>query len=178
MKCRKCGDKAVINMRQHKLALCRFHFSDWIPEQTQRFIEKYHMFQPKDHILIAVSGGKDSLSLWEILSRLGYTTTGLHIDLGIDERIGYSKKSRFLTTKFATDRNLNYRIVDFSADYGESIPALSENSRRGRGKPCSVCGLSKRHILNRYAFENGFNILATGHNLDDEVAILFGNTLN
>jgi len=62
VKCRKCGEKAVINMRQHKLALCKTHFLDWIPEQTQRFIEKYRMFGPQERVLVAVSGGKDSLS--------------------------------------------------------------------------------------------------------------------
>ena len=72
MKCRKCGSEAVINMRQHKLALCGEHFLEWVPEQTQRFIEKYKMFTPDDRILVAVSGGKDSLSLWDVLLRLGY----------------------------------------------------------------------------------------------------------
>jgi uncharacterized protein (TIGR00269 family) len=48
---------------------------------------------------------------------------------------------------------------------------------RGRGKPCSVCGLIKRHVMNRVARDGGYDVLATGHNLDDEVAVLFGNTL-
>ena len=67
MRCRKCDQKATINMRQHKLALCKEHFLEWLPEQVQRFIEKYHMFSYQDRILVAVSGGKDSLSLWDIL---------------------------------------------------------------------------------------------------------------
>ena len=44
MKCRTCGQKAVVNMRQHKLALCKDHYLEWIPEQTDRFINKYRMF--------------------------------------------------------------------------------------------------------------------------------------
>jgi len=59
MKCRKCNQPAVINMRQHKMALCAAHFLAWLTEQTQRFIEKYQMFTPRDKILVAVSGGKD-----------------------------------------------------------------------------------------------------------------------
>ena len=89
MKCRKCGATAVINMRQHKLALCEEHFLEWILKQTQRAIEKYRMFGPDDRILVAVSGGKDSLSLWDVLLRLGYQAEGLHIHLGIDGG-GYS----------------------------------------------------------------------------------------
>jgi uncharacterized protein (TIGR00269 family) len=40
-----------------------------------------------------------------------------------------------------------------------------------------VCGLTKRHEMNRIARDLGYDVLATGHNLDDEAAVLFGNTL-
>jgi uncharacterized protein (TIGR00269 family) len=49
---------------------------------------------------------------------------------------------------------------------------------RGRIKPCSVCGLVKRHVMNRVARDGGYDVLATGHNLDDEAAVLLGNTLS
>jgi uncharacterized protein (TIGR00269 family) len=55
---------------------------------------------------------------------------------------------------------------------------LSEISYRGHGRPCAVCGLAKRHEMNRIARDFGYDVLATGHNLDDEAAVLFGNTLN
>ena len=97
MRCRKCEAKAVINMRQHRLALCKSHFLDWVPAQTQRFIEKYHMFGEGDRILVAVSGGKDSLALWDILQRLGYQADGLYIGLGIDGGIAYSRESQRLS---------------------------------------------------------------------------------
>ena len=89
MKCKKCGGKASVNMRQHKLALCREHYLEWVPEQTERFIKKYGMFRRDEKILVAVSGGKDSLSLWDILIRLGYQADGLYIGLGIDGNINY-----------------------------------------------------------------------------------------
>ena len=41
--------------------------------------------------------------------------------------------------------------------------------------PCSACGLSKRHLFDRAAREGGYDALATGHNLDDEAAVLLGN---
>jgi len=112
MKCRKCGEKAVINMRQHKLALCETHFLDWVPEQTLRFIEKYEMFTPEDKILVAVSGGKDSLSLWDVLARLGYHADGLYIGLGIDGGVGYSNESHRLAETFADERALNLSVVE------------------------------------------------------------------
>ena len=85
LKCRKCREPAVVNMRQHKLPLCAVHFLEWLPEQTQRTIEKYRMFTHTDRILVAVSGGKDSLSVWDILRQLGYQADGMTLQLGIDE---------------------------------------------------------------------------------------------
>jgi len=177
MRCRKCGKKAVINMRQHKLALCKEHFLAWIPEQTERFIRKYRMFTREEKILVAVSGGKDSLSLWDILARLGYEADGLYIALGIEGENGYSAESRKRAEDFAAARNLRLRIVDIPKEYGRSIPELAALTRRGQGKPCSVCGLVKRHEMNRIARDYGYRVLATGHNLDDEAAVLFQNTL-
>jgi len=101
----------------------------------------------------------------------------LYIDLGIDGGFGYSSQSHHLTEQFASSRNLHLHVVHVEEQYGRSIPGLAEKSRRGQGKPCSVCGLSKRHIMNKIARDLGYSVLATGHNLDDEVAVLFGNTL-
>ena len=178
MRCRKCDQKAVINMRHHKLALCQPHFLDWVPEQVERHIKKYAMFTHADRVLVAVSGGKDSLSLWDILQRLGYQTEGIYIGLGIDEGDGYSDKSLKLCQTFAEQRGLSLRVVDMQAQFGETIPQITARTRRGKEKPCSVCGMSKRHLMNRAATEGGFDVIVTGHNLDDEAAMLFGNTLN
>jgi tRNA-5-methyluridine54 2-sulfurtransferase len=178
MKCRKCGKKAVINMRQHKLALCKDHYLNWIPEQTERIIKKYQMFSPQERVLVAVSGGKDSLALWDILHRLGYQCDGLYIGLGIDGDIDYSDQSLRCSQKFAEKRSLQLITIDVEKDYGETIPQIAGRTTRGKEKPCSVCGLTKRHIMNRIAREGGYSILATGHNLDDEAAVLLGNTMN
>jgi uncharacterized protein (TIGR00269 family) len=184
MKCRTCGQKAVVNMRQHKLALCKEHFLQWIPEQTERFIEKYKMFTREEKVLVAVSGGKDSLSLWDILRRLGFQADGLYICLGIDDQrhpmgggLSYSSESQRLTEKFAAGRGLKLHVVDIQKEYGATIPQFTLKSHRGRGKLCSVCGLVKRHVMNRVARDFGYEVLTTGHNLDDEAAVLFGNTL-
>ena len=178
MKCRKCGGKAVINMRHHKLALCKADYLEWVPEQVERAIQKYKMFTRQERLLVAVSGGKDSLSLWDILTRLGYQADGLYISLGIDSGIGYSAESRRLSEQFVSQHSLRLHVVDIGAEYGAGIPEIAEHTQRGRGKPCSVCGLSKRHVMNRVARENGYQALVTGHNLDDEAAVLLGNTLN
>jgi len=166
-------------MRQHKLALCREHFLDWVPTQTERFIKKYAMFDKDAKVLVAVSGGKDSLSLWDILLQLGYKVDGLYIDLGIADRENcYSKKSLEVTRRFADERGLRLHVSDLRQETGKTITELARTTQRGRGKPCSLCGMVKRHTMNRIARDHGYSVLATGHNLDDEAAVLFGNTLS
>jgi uncharacterized protein (TIGR00269 family) len=136
------------------------------------------MFTRGEKVLVAVSGGKDSLSLWDILVRLGYRADGLYIGLGIDGGFGYSGESHLLAARFAEKHALKLNVVDVQQEYGQPIPILSEISHRGKGKPCAVCGLTKRHVMNRIARDLGYDVLATGHNLDDEAAVLFGNTLH
>jgi uncharacterized protein (TIGR00269 family) len=180
MKCSKCGGTAVINMRQHRLRLCADHFVEWFAAMTQRSIEKFKMFSIADKVLVAVSGGKDSLALWDVLLRLGYRAEGMYIGLGIDEEIGYSHKSLEMCRRFVDEHHPGavLHVVDIGAEYGKTIPELSLSTRRGRGKPCAVCGLVKRHVMNRVARDGGFEAIATGHNLDDEVAVLMQNTLH
>lgn len=177
MKCHSCGSRAAIRMRQHRLALCKDHYIEWFVEQTERAIKKYHMFSHSDRILVAVSGGKDSLALWDVLWKLGYGTSGLYIHLGIDSEGSYSNESERYAREFAAKRELELHIVNVAEMYGETIPQMAQRTRRGRYKPCSACGMVKRHEMNRVARDLGYEVLATAHNLDDEVAILFGNML-
>jgi len=177
MKCDKCNNMAVMKMRQHHLALCQPHYIEWVLLQTQKAIEKYRMFRQDERILVAVSGGKDSLSLWDVLHRLGYQADGIYIDLGIEEEFSYSSESHQLALNFANERGLLLHTVSIKDVYGENIMEISRRTHRGQGRPCSVCGLGKRYIMNKHPLDNGYIILATGHNLDDEAAVLFGNVL-
>ena len=165
-------------MRQHRLSLCKEHFLEWIPEQTERFIKKYEMFTHHERLLVAVSGGKDSLALWDVLWRLGYQVDGLYINLGIDEELAYSNQSQTYTETFARERELKLIVVDVKQAYGESVPEISDRTRRGKNKTCSICGLVKRHIFNRVAYQNQYDVMLTAHNLDDEAAVLLANTLD
>ncbi len=177
MLCHKCSERAAIRMRQHRLQLCQDHYIEWFVEQTERAIHKYHMFTKQEKVLVAVSGGKDSLGLWDVLWKLGYSADGLYIHLGIASEENYSDESERLSRQFAEERGLNLRVINVQEMYGETIPQMAHRSRRARHKPCSACGLVKRHEMNRIAYDLGYPVLATAHNLDDEVAVLFGNVL-
>jgi uncharacterized protein (TIGR00269 family) len=166
-------------MRQHKLALCQDHYIEWFQNQIERFIKKYDMFNRQDRVLVAVSGGKDSLALWDVLLDLGFQADGIYIGLGIDGRKDYSHRSLEMVQKFvATRPKVKLIVEDMETVYGAGITQMARITRRGRVKPCALCGMVKRHVMNRVTRQNGYNVLATGHNLDDEAAVLFGNTLH
>ncbi len=171
MRCINCQERAVIDLRRHNSAFCKQHFVAHFDSQVEKAVRRKEMLQPDDRVLVAVSGGKDSLVLWDLLSRQGYDVTGLHIHLGIGE---YSGTSHDTTAEFARARGLERIVVDLAEAYGMGIPDLALNTGRAA---CSGCGLSKRYVMNREAVERGFDVLATGHNLDDEAATLFGNVL-
>jgi uncharacterized protein (TIGR00269 family) len=140
-------------------------------KQVSRAIDDHDMFDRDDRILVAVSGGKDSLALWDVLLDDGYRAEGLYLGLGIGE---YSDRSHDRTVAFAAARGATLRTIDLAAEQGFDIPLAG---RKGSRSSCAVCGLSKRYLFNRAALEGGYDVVATGHNLDDEAATLLGNTL-
>jgi tRNA-5-methyluridine54 2-sulfurtransferase len=172
MRCKRCGDPPVIDIPRHRAAFCGPCFVHHCREQVRRVVVKQRMIGPGEKALVAVSGGKDSLMVWDVLLDLGYEADGVYLGLGIGE---YSDESGTYARTFAQKRGLTLHEVPVEDTVGAGIPAAAKTMRR---PPCSVCGLSKRHLLNRVTLERGYDVLVTGHNLDDEAAVLFGNVLN
>lgn len=171
MKCRRCRRPAVIDVRRHNAAFCAPCFRHHCTEQVRRAIDQYDMIRAGDRCLVAVSGGKDSLMVWDVLRELGHQADGLYVGLGIDE---YSETSGRHARAYAEERGFTLHEVDLRERYGYDVPG---GSRAARRTPCSACGLSKRHVFNEVALEHGYDVLVTGHNLDDEAAVLYGNVM-
>lgn len=170
-RCHACGQPSVIEIARHRAAYCPEHFIDHVRSQVRTAIDKYRMCSYDDRILVAVSGGKDSLALWDILLDMGYRVDGLYLGLGIG---GYSDRSGQIVQAFAERRQVTLHAIDLAKEYGYDIPAATNLRNRSS---CGVCGLSKRYVFNRVALEHGYDVMATGHNLDDEAAQLLGNLL-
>ena len=170
MKCKICGKEAIVKLRSYNLALCREHYIEFVKRRVEKGIKKFKMVRKDERILVAVSGGKDSIVLWHVLNELGYNTTGYFLNLGIE---GFSDKSQEVAQKFADMFGLTLKVEYLRDVLGVGIPELSKISR---GKPCSLCGMIKRYLINRAGLE--FDAVATGHNLDDESSVLFGNILH
>jgi uncharacterized protein (TIGR00269 family) len=178
MNCTKCptSTRAVIGLPRHNAAFCKACFTTFVHEQVARAIKAFKMFTPEDRILVAVSGGKDSLALWHILLALGYRADALYVNLGIGS---YSEESHRKvqhyaeTVAAARGGKLLVHVVEQEA--GAGIRELATILHR---PTCSTCGTIKRYQFNRAAVEQEYDVMATGHNLDDEAARLLGNVLH
>jgi uncharacterized protein (TIGR00269 family) len=170
-KCKSCKEPAVIDLARHNANFCAEHLLQLCRRQMEKAIDDYSMFGKDDRLLVAVSGGKDSLALWDMLLEAGYQADGLYIGLGIGD---YSEASGAHVRNFAQERGLTLLTVDLRDEYGYDIPTASRATKR---VPCSSCGMSKRHLFDKAALDGGYDALVTGHNLDDEAAVLLGNVL-
>ncbi|MCX8172056.1 MAG: adenine nucleotide alpha hydrolase family protein [Archaeoglobaceae archaeon] len=164
MKCRKCDGKAVANLRAYRIALCANCYIEFYKKLVNRSISRHGIFRKDDRILLAVSGGKDSSAMASVLREIGYSFEMLHIDLGIGE---YSVESRKKVEELAKLLSVKLNVVELK-EYGFTISSV-------KGRVCSACGIAKRYIMNRFARENGFTVVATGHTAEDLASFYLKN---
>ena len=172
MRCHHCRGPANVEIRRSRTAYCARCYPDWFRGQVQDRIDHERMFRRDQRVLVAVSGGKDSLALWDVLVKQGYQADGMYIRLGIGD---YSRRSQEKSEAFAAKRGLTLHQVDLKDDHGFVVPDLLDTRS---GKPCAACGTVKRYHFNKVAADLGYEVVATGHNLDDEAATLFGNVVH
>ncbi|RLF41821.1 MAG: alpha hydrolase [Thermoplasmata archaeon] len=170
MRCKFCGRDADIYIPYPRMHLCKEHFIVYFERKIERTINRYKMFSKEDKILIAIGGGKDSAVASYILKRFGYTIEGLFLDLGIG---GFSEKSRRYAEKQCKDVDIPIHRVEIRKLFNRGI-----NEVKSSRPTCAICGATKRYIFNKFAYDNDFNVLVTGHNLDDESSFVLSNLIN
>lgn len=169
-KCKRCRSRGEIRLPSHNTMWCAACFISFCERAVAKAMKRFGISKDIE-ILVAVSGGKDSLALWSILNKLGYRTRGLHVNLGIE---GFSEASVDAVADFARAQNLTWTQYSLNELYGWTIDQANRCISRSI---CSVCGTVKRQLLNRLTALEGYRTLATGHNLDDEAGRLLGNFL-
>ncbi|WP_455364049.1 TIGR00269 family protein [[Eubacterium] cellulosolvens] len=170
MKCDLCKTNDSFYKRFHEgVTLCKRCFRKNIENKVRKTISEYNMLSVDDHIAVAVSGGKDSLSLLHILKKLvsRYPQSKLTA-IAIDEGVKlYRDEALNLAEKFSRKRNIPFVVLSFKEFYGYTLDELVRE--RDLQFPCSVCGVLRRRAIEKLAQMVGANKIATAHNLDDEV---------
>lgn len=160
----------MIEVKRKDESYCPRHYRRYFLNQVGKVLDKYGI---EGKITVAISGGKDSSACAEALTHFErIDVRSLYIDLGIGD---YSKKSREAAEEVSDGFGLDLDVIDLKRRYGRSVPEINEDEG---GSSCAICGMVKRYLMNRYAFENGFDYVATGHNLSDEVSSTFHNLAN
>lgn len=181
MDCSRCDAQAVYKRPYSGESLCRKHFLLSVERQVRRTISKYGMFRRADKIAIAVSGGKDSLSLMHILRLIERDfPTGLSV-ITVDEGVsGYRDEAIGIVEKNCKSLGIELKTVAFRDVFRWDVDEIVETTQEAHGElgPCSFCGVLRRKALNAAAREIGATKLVTGHNLDDEVQTMLLNLVH
>ncbi len=164
MKCDSCGEKAIHDNPRY----CKNHFNKYFEKTVKDTINKYKLLKKSDRICVAVSGGKDSIVLLHLLHKFGYNVEALAIDEGIKN---YRDTTLLFLKKFCKKNNIKLNIKSFKKEVGKRLDAIIK-----LGNPaCTVCGTFRRSLLNKHTLD--YDVIATGHNLDDEAQAVMMNLL-
>ncbi len=160
--------------------LCRRCFCLSIERKVKTTISKYGMFEPDDRIAVAVSGGKDSLSLLHILSKIEKifpkaTLTAVIVDEGIS---GYRDEAMRIAKRNCEVLNVGHLAVSFKELYDYNLDEIVKMTEDTKLTPCSYCGILRRRAINTGAKLAGADKVATAHNLDDETQTALLNIIH
>ncbi|MGQ9461305.1 MAG: TIGR00269 family protein [Candidatus Bathyarchaeaceae archaeon] len=182
--CTLCKGKEAVFMRPYsREKLCERCFCKSMENKVRGTISKYEMLAPKDKIMVAVSGGKDSVTLLHILAKIerGFpeaTLSAVTVDEGIK---GYRDEALKVAAKNCRKLGVEHLVTSFKEMYGYQLDEIVNMVRKREEKgltPCSYCGVLRRRALNTLAREKNADKLATAHSLDDETQTMILNIIH
>jgi cytoplasmic tRNA 2-thiolation protein 1 len=177
--CDGCGTRPVAYRRPYSgQSLCAHCFSKSIVHKAKATIDRYRMLREGDRILVAVSGGKDSLSLLHVLSQLVGRHRSALLAVTIDEGIpGYREESIAHARRLCEALGVEHHVYSLKELFGVSTEEAAAVPLERRPPACTICGVLRRRALEVVAKELGADVLATAHNLDDVVQTFMINLL-
>jgi len=179
MKCHKCENEASYSRKYSGENLCSDCFSISIMRKTAKTISKYRMIKNGDLVCVAVSGGKDSLSLLHILHKMSKTHNFEIKVATIDEGIpGYRNESLEIVRNFCSTLNVEYKIYSYKDLFDLTIDEALQKRESEKTSSCSICGTFRRRSIDYAAKDLGADVIATAHNLDDVLQTFLINALS
>jgi len=177
--CARCGGKAFYTRKYSGETLCSVCFKDSIGEKTRRTISKYKMIRPTDRIAVAVSGGKDSLSLLKIMARLYSARRNTVLAISVDEGVaGYRDEALDHARSLARELNVEHTVVSYKEMFGFSLDEALDWKEEREVSSCSFCGVFRRRAIDEAATKARATVVATAHNLDDYVQTFLMNLMH
>jgi len=176
--CSYCDNAAIYTRDYEGASFCSRCFRHAIEERVRRTITTSQMLNYDDHVAVAVSGGKDSLTLLNLLAKLEKhfpksRLTAISVDEGIR---GYRDEALSLAKNACDKLDVEWHVVSYQELFGITI---DEIARRPRDQtPCAYCGVFRRKAINRAAHMVGATKIATAHNLDDEAQTVLLNMMH
>ncbi len=179
--CDVCHRRKVFYCRAYSgVRLCKSCFAKSIEEKTRATIAKYNMFRFDDRIAVAVSGGKDSVSLLHVLAKLeGKYPKASLVAVTVDEGIkGYRDEALKIASSNCRKLGIRHVTVSFERLFGCTFDEMIKRLKDKDGEkqtPCALCGVLRRKALNLAARKVKADKLATAHTLDDETQTILLN---
>jgi uncharacterized protein (TIGR00269 family) len=182
--CTLCGrNEAVFGRSYSGENLCGRCFCRTVEDRVRKTISRYEMLGPKDKIMVAVSGGKDSVTLLYILSKIEKAFPDVVLCAGtVDEGIReYRDEALRIAEGNCRKLGVEHVVASFKELFGYGLDEFVELIRRRGGSgltPCSYCGVLRRKALNMLAREAGVDKLVIAHSLDDETQTMLLNVVH
>jgi uncharacterized protein (TIGR00269 family) len=174
--CSKCSEIATVYLPYGNENLCRKHFVESFEKRVRRTVREFKMIEKGDRVGVALSGGKDSVSLLYLLKDICDSMRIPLVALSVDEGIAnYREKTISVAKENCKKLGVEHRIFTFKKEVGIAVDEIAK--REERMGTCSYCGVFRRWILNKAAREMDLNKLAVGHNLDDAAQTVLMNFL-